>query len=194
MDWKKCGTLDFIRRWCRLTCKNRRILHKMALCGAFTIRFPCRFSLTIWSLGVENSAVGCRVRFRTASFHKLSPWGRKLSWFSANLIFPRSKAKNAGRFRKNAGMREGRQNAGFPARLRDGWHLCISSTLLTSPQNTDHGKSILVCVCLQCIHSSNGVIGHVQGIIYLSWHWLPNRLCAAPNDPTLHWQWQITTQ
>ena len=31
-----------------------------------------------------------------------------------------NKAKNAGRSRKNAGMREINQNAGFPARLRDG--------------------------------------------------------------------------
>ena len=29
--------------------------------------------------------------------------------------------KNAGRSSKNAGMRERRQNEGFPARLRDGW-------------------------------------------------------------------------
>ena len=34
-----------------------------------------------------------------------------------------NKAKNAGRSRKNAGMREIQQNAGFPARLRDGLHL-----------------------------------------------------------------------
>ena len=32
----------------------------------------------------------------------------------------RNKARNAGRSRKNAGMREISQNAGFPARLRDG--------------------------------------------------------------------------
>ena len=31
-----------------------------------------------------------------------------------------NKAKNAGRSRKNAGMREISRNAGFPARLRDG--------------------------------------------------------------------------
>ena len=31
-----------------------------------------------------------------------------------------NKGKNAGRSRKNAGMRERSQNAGFPARLRDG--------------------------------------------------------------------------
>ena len=39
-----------------------------ALCHPFTIMFPCRFSLTIWSL-VENSAVAHRVCFRTASVH-----------------------------------------------------------------------------------------------------------------------------
>ena len=36
------------------------------------------------------------------------------------IVMEVSKAKNAGRFRKIAGMREGRQNAGFPARLQDG--------------------------------------------------------------------------
>ena len=102
---KKCGTLDFLLRWRRLTCKNRRILCQMALCGAFTIRFPCRFSLTIWSPGVETSAVSCRMRFRPASVHKISPWIWKLSWFSANLICYRNKAKNARRFRKNAGKK-----------------------------------------------------------------------------------------
>ncbi len=35
-------------------------------------------------------------------------------------IVSQNKAKNAGRSRKNAGMRKIRQNAGFPARLRDG--------------------------------------------------------------------------
>ena len=32
-------------------------------------------------------------------------------------------ARNAGRSRKNAGIREISSNAGFPARLRDGWVL-----------------------------------------------------------------------
>ena len=36
-----------------------------------------------------------------------------------------NKARNAGRSDKNAGMREISQNAGFPARLWDGWHLCV---------------------------------------------------------------------
>ena len=40
--------------------------------------------------------------------------------FSENFDFSRNKGTNAGRFRKNAGMREERRNEGFPARLRDG--------------------------------------------------------------------------
>ena len=39
--------------------------------------------------------------------------------FITLLLFP-NKAKNAGLSGKNAGMREVSQNAGFPARLRDG--------------------------------------------------------------------------
>lgn len=47
--------------------------------------------------------------------------------FQRFLLF-RNKARNAGRSGKNAGMREISQNAGFPARLRDGWHLCVHPT------------------------------------------------------------------
>ena len=36
---------------------------------------------------------------------------------------PPKKPKNAGCFGKNAGIRESTKFAGFPARLRDGWHL-----------------------------------------------------------------------
>ena len=56
----------------------------------------------------ENSAIARRGRFRTASVHKISPWGWQLSLFSPNLICFRNKAKNAGRFRKNAGKPEGK--------------------------------------------------------------------------------------
>ncbi len=44
---------------------------------------------------------------------------KKLSQFVRQFV-SQNKAKNAGRSGKNAGMREIRQNAGFPARLRDG--------------------------------------------------------------------------
>ena len=44
---------------------------------------------------------------------------KKLSQF-VRKFFSQNKAKNAGRSGKNAGMREIRQHAGFPARLRDG--------------------------------------------------------------------------
>ena len=47
----------------------------------------------------------------------------KLLRFSA--IFFQNKARNAGRSGENTGMREICQNAGFPARLRDGWHLSM---------------------------------------------------------------------
>ena len=53
---------------------------------------------------------------------KISFWCQKLSQFVRKIV-SQNKAKNAGRSGKNAGMREIRQNAGFPARLREGWHL-----------------------------------------------------------------------
>ena len=43
----------------------------------------------------------------------------KLLRFSA-IFFLQNKARNAGRSGENTGMREISQNAGFPARLRDG--------------------------------------------------------------------------
>ena len=55
----------------------------------------------------------------TTIAHKMSFWRQKLSQFVRKLV-SQNKAKNAGRSWKNAGMREIRQNAGFPARLRDG--------------------------------------------------------------------------
>ena len=61
-------------------------------------------------------------RFRRAFSNKMSPYSKNYCDFQRFLLF-RKKARNAGRFRKNAGMREISQNAGFPARLRDGWHL-----------------------------------------------------------------------
>ena len=59
--------------------------------------------------------------------HKVSFWRLKWSQLLRKFV-SQNKAKNAGRSRKNAGMREIHQNAGFPARLRDGWHLCKCST------------------------------------------------------------------
>ena len=53
----------------------------------------------------------------------MSSYSENYCDFLRFLLF-RNKAKNAGRSRKNAGMREISQNAGFPARLRDGWYLC----------------------------------------------------------------------
>ena len=49
----------------------------------------------------------------------MSFWRQQLSEFVRKIV-SQNKAKNAGRSGKNAGMREIRQNAGFPARLRDG--------------------------------------------------------------------------
>ena len=54
--------------------------------------------------------------------HKVSFW--RLKWSQLLRKFAsQNKAKNAGRSRKNARMREIHQNAGFRAQLRDGWHL-----------------------------------------------------------------------
>ena len=47
------------------------------------------------------------------------PYSNNYYDFQRFFLF-RNKARNAGRFRKNAGMREISQSAGFPARLRDG--------------------------------------------------------------------------
>ena len=49
----------------------------------------------------------------------MSFWRQKISQFVRKFV-SQNKAKNVGRSGKNAGMREIRQNAGCPARLRDG--------------------------------------------------------------------------
>ena len=61
-------------------------------------------------------------RFHRAFSNKMSPYSQNYCDFQRFLLF-RNKARNAGRSRKNAGMREISQNAGFPTWLRDGWHL-----------------------------------------------------------------------
>ena len=82
---------------------------------------------------VLGSVSGWRTSFRRTSFvvqtkildcetsitHKISFWRQKLSQFVRKFV-SQNKAKNARRSGKNAGMREIHQNAGFPARLRDG--------------------------------------------------------------------------
>ena len=90
---------------------------------------------------------------------KMSSWRGKVSRFQ--IIFSsRNSAKNAGRSSKNAGMWERCQNAGFPARLRDGWHLCysvevsriISSWMVTVAPNGDArtltGMNELLCLLM----------------------------------------------
>ena len=67
--------------------------------------------------------------------HKVSFWRLKWSQLLRKFV-SQNKAKNAGRSRKNAGMREIHQNAGFPAWLRDGWHLCILQTVAGQGQYT----------------------------------------------------------
>ena len=52
--------------------------------------------------------------FHTASAHKISLWGRKLSRFSANVIFFEIKPKLRDVLVKNVG---------FPEQIRDGRHL-----------------------------------------------------------------------
>ena len=58
--------------------------------------------------------------FYTASANKISSWRGKLSRFLANGVFFQNEAKNAGRSRINAGLRERESNAGFPAGLLNG--------------------------------------------------------------------------
>ena len=63
----------------------------------------------------------------TTIMHKVYFWRLKWSQLLRKCV-SQNKAKNAGRSRKNAGMLEIHQNAGFPARLRDGWHLLVGET------------------------------------------------------------------
>ena len=62
-------------------------------------------------------------RFRRAFSNKISPYSWNYCDFQR--FFFQNKARNAGRSGENTGMREISQNAGFPARLRDGWHLSM---------------------------------------------------------------------
>ena len=56
--------------------------------------------------------------FARAFPNKMCPYSSNYCAFQRFLLF-RNKARNAGCSRKNAGVREESQNAGFPARLRD---------------------------------------------------------------------------
>ena len=60
---------------------------------------------------------------RRAFSNKMSPYSWNYCDFQR--FFFQNKARNAGRSGENTGMREISQNAGFPARLRDGWHLSM---------------------------------------------------------------------
>ena len=82
---------------------------------------------------VLGSVSGWRTSFRRTSFvvqtnilyceisltHNIYFWRQKLSQFVRKFV-SQNQVKNVGRSGKNAGMREIHQNAGFPARLRDG--------------------------------------------------------------------------
>ena len=81
-----------------------------------TLKFIDRFT---WSPGVVNIAEARLRYFRTASVNKIYLWRWKLSRFSDNLIFSERKPNMWDIF---AEMRDGRHNAGFATRLRDGWH------------------------------------------------------------------------
>ena len=63
----------------------------------------------------------------TTIMHKVSFWRLKWSQLLRKCV-SQNKPKNAGRSQENAGMRKIHQNAGFPARLRDGWHRVILGT------------------------------------------------------------------
>ena len=67
------------------------------------------------SFVVQTKILYCK----TTITHTISLWRQQLSQLVRKFA-SQNKAKNAGRSGKNAGMRERRQNAGFPARLRDG--------------------------------------------------------------------------
>ena len=71
--------------------------------------------------------------FRRAFSNKMSPSSWNYCDFQQFLLF-RNKARNAGRSGENAGMRQISQNAGFPARLQDGWHLCNYSMSFVFPK------------------------------------------------------------
>ena len=65
-------------------------------------------------------------RVHRAIANIISPYSYNYCDFQRFLLF-QNKVINAGRSRKNAGMREISQNAGFPARFRDGWHLWVTT-------------------------------------------------------------------
>ena len=77
-----------------------------------------RTSFRRTSFVVQTKILYCK----TTITHTISFWRQQLSQLVRKFA-SQNKAKNAGRSGKNAGMREIHQNAGFPARLRDGWHL-----------------------------------------------------------------------
>ena len=60
-----------------------------------------------------------KLRFHRVFSNKMSPYRKNYCDFQRFLLF-QNKARNAGRSRKNAGMREINRNAGLPARLWDG--------------------------------------------------------------------------
>ena len=73
----------------------------------------------------------------TTITNTISFWCQQLPQFVRKFV-SQNKAKNAGRSGKNAGMREIRQNTGFPARLRDGWHICWRFVIQTGMRGEDN--------------------------------------------------------
>ena len=108
----------------------------------------------LWLALVSAKMEGAATSFRRTSFvvqtkilycettitNKIPFWRQKLSQFVWKFVF-QNKAKNSGRSGKNAGMREIRKNAGFPARLQDGWHLwTLSNTFVPADQQLRLGE------------------------------------------------------
>ena len=75
-----------------------------------------RFSAILTYLWIQITRWRYHCRFRRALSNKMSPYSERYCDFQRFLLFL-NKAGNAGRSRKNAGIREISQNAGYPARL-----------------------------------------------------------------------------
>ena len=110
--------------------QNRRVTVSLTFSQSFfeqnvspTVKIIAIFDVIFESKVTLTATWFYHWRFRRAFSNKMSPYSWNYCDFQR--FFFQNKARNAGRSGENTGMREISQNAGFPARLRDGWHLSM---------------------------------------------------------------------
>ena len=136
MDRKKCGTFSSFR-WLSADIYHINILRNPNEVDVHWGRSAKPKYTYFW---IKNSWETVSFTFSQSLFEQNVSYSENYCDFQRFLLF-RNKVRNAGRSGKNAGMREISQNAGFPARLRDGWHLWDKRGATERSEPTPEGGS-----------------------------------------------------